>query len=167
MRLPNMKIIMLVIMLFIAGFITFYLILLPSLISVHPVRKENGKTVDALLVGSKKYQDTFAESLNRSAVFFKPYNEAGDLIEAGRYEEALKALDESLQKSTRSMHKTMVYRARREIYQRTGNLEKELEAIEMWFAEAGEKANNPEFEQRAIEIRRLLAAKNQATETQS
>lgn len=141
----------------IGGLLAIYFFLKPQLISVKKI--ENDGTVNAVFVGQGKYQNSFAESLKSAEASAAPFRRAGDLMKVGRYDEALKALDESLKNSTRSIERSMVYRARREIYQTTGNLEKELEAIEMWFADVGKKANNPEFENRADEIRQLLANK--------
>ena len=137
--------------------IGIYLVFKPQSIAVKGIG--NGSTADVMYVGPEKYYDSFAKSLKRAEDSAGPFRQAGVLMESGRYEEALKALDESLEKSSHSIEKTMVYLRRQEIYQKTGNLEKELGAIESWFQEAGPKANNPEFEQRAAEIRELLKQK--------
>lgn len=118
--------------------------------------------MDTVFVGPEKYQNTFAEALKSAEESAAPFRRAGQLMEAGEYDAALEAFKESLQKSHRSIEKTMAYRGLQMVYNKQGNLRGELEAIESWFAEAGEKANNPEFERRAAEIRQLLAAKNQS-----
>ncbi|OGX04342.1 MAG: hypothetical protein A3G87_04050 [Omnitrophica bacterium RIFCSPLOWO2_12_FULL_50_11] len=138
----------------------FYFFLKPKLISVKKI--ENNGAVDMVFVGPEKYHNSFAESLRRAEDSAKPFREAGRLMETGRYDEALKALDESLQNSSRRIEKLMVYDRMQIIYNKQGKLQKELEAIESWFANASEKANNPEFERRAAEIRPLLAAKSKA-----
>ena len=160
MKSINLKTITSVVLMCIGGLATLYFFLKPQLISVKKI--ENNGAVDALFIGSRKYQNGFAESLKTAEASAEPFRRAGDLMEAGRYEEALKALDESLQKSTRSIERSMAYDRMREIFQKTGNLKKELETIELWFDEAGKKANNPEFERRAAEIRQLLATKEQS-----
>jgi len=116
------------------------------------------RKVDTVFIGQKKYYDSFKQSMQKAAKFYEPFNKASTFIENNEYGEALKELNESLKNARGNFHKGMVYGQMQMIYNKQGNLQKELEAIELWFSTAGENANHPEFERRAAEIRQQLAA---------
>lgn len=162
MKLIGLKGMMIVFLICVGGLFMFYFFLKPKLISVKKI--ENNGTVDVVFVGPEKYHNSFAESLRRAQDSAKPFHEAGDLMEAGRYDEALEALDESLQKSTRRIEKLMVYDRMQKVYQKMGSKEKELWALEKEIEYTREGPGRQELRQRAAEIRQLLAAKNETNQ---
>ena len=159
MRVITLKRFSIYALLIVGGFFILFRFVMPSSLSIKQIGVK--KPVDSVFVGPEKYQNSFGEALNRAEESAAPFRRAGQLMEAGEYDAALEALNESLLKSTRSIEKTMVYRRRQVVFNKLGNLEKELEAIESWFAEAGKNANNPDFERRAAEIRQILSAQKE------
>ena len=117
---------------------------------------KHGQPIDNVLI-SQKYQDGFEESLARTENFFNPFHKAAQLMENGKYNAALDALNESLKVASRPIEKTMIYRMMQMIYNKQDNLQGELQAINSWFEVADPSASNPEFKHRAEEIRQILA----------
>lgn len=146
----------LIIFTFICGVVLFisYRFLKPALIP--PKGRGDDPPIDTIFLASHKYQDNFIQSSERAELFAKTFRKAGQLMEDGKYDLALDLLNESLQKADRKFQKRMAFDRMQVIYKQLGNLEKELEAIESWFAQADENASNPVFERRAAEIREIM-----------
>lgn len=89
------------------------------------------KTVDTVFLGPQEYKATFDESIKGAGEFYDLYGKARNSTKAGDYENAIKLLNESLSYVGDGLEKGMVYKDLAQIYRDLGNLEKELEYVEL------------------------------------
>lgn len=107
----------------------------------------------------------FKEALKGGDMFYNLYDKAREYNKVGDYEMAIKIYNEAIPYAALGPEVSMIYRKLSEIYREQENLQKELLYVEMLPKYSMNKEANEESKKRAIELRQLLAAKAQSSQT--
>ena len=124
-------------------------------------KKTNAEPVDMVFLGDKQYKPTFDQSAKSAKAFYELYERGVLAKRAGKYNESIDILNQSLPFVGMGPEKAMVYEELAEIYRAQGNLEKELFYLEEIPKYTMSDRIKKESADRAAEIRHLRAAENQ------